>query len=363
MVSRTSRRLWRQSIWQVRGLKFGRGAIVVEEEDHVVVASVELRVSREFTGVASIRGPTYAGKLWIPRQRFQLACEVEMCRACWTSTSIWTPSVCLWEMEGHMDWDDAYDNSGHIPGAQEYVRMWAGRAAAFRNRWQATSLDLPYGERERERFDLFRPDGPERGLVVFVHGGYWMRFDKSYWSDLANGALTSGWAVAMPSYCLAPDVRIAAITRQIGQAIAVAASRVGGPVHLAGHSAGGHLVTRMICKDSPLPPEVFRRIRRVVSISGLHDLHPLMKTKLNDTLRLDLAEAASESPALLEPAEGIPVTAWVGDGERPEFIRQARLLADAWPDAEVHVDAGKHHFDVVEGLHDRNAPLCDALLA
>ena len=261
-----------------------------------------------------------------------------------------------------MDWDDAYDNSGHIAGAQEYVQLWPERAAAFRDRWHAVSLDLPYGEQERERFDLFHPDGPERGLVVFVHGGYWMRFDKSYWSDLASGALAAGWVVGMPSYSLAPEVRIVAITRQIGRAIAVAASRVRGPIRLAGHSAGGHLVTRMVCKDPPLPAEVFRRIRRVVSISGLHDLHPLMKTKLNDTLRLDVAEAAAESPALLESEEGIPVTAWVGGGERPEFIRQARLLADAWPGAEVHVDADRHHFDVVEGLHHTSSPLCSALL-
>ena len=42
-------------------------------------------------------------------------------------------------------------------------------------------LDLLYGDGERNRFDLFLPEQTPKGLVVFVHGGYWVRFDKSYW--------------------------------------------------------------------------------------------------------------------------------------------------------------------------------------
>jgi arylformamidase len=43
------------------------------------------------------------------------------------------------------------------------------------------------------------------------------------------------------------------------------------------------------------------------------------------------------------------VTAWVGGDERPEFIRQSQLLAEAWDNAKVFVDEGRHHFDVIEG--------------
>ena len=73
--------------------------------------------------------------------------------------------------------------------------------------------------------------------------------------------------------------------------VAFAAGRIAGPVRLAGHSAGGHLVTRMICRDSPLEPVLQGRLEQVVSISGLHDLRPLMKTAMNATLRLDAGEA------------------------------------------------------------------------
>ena len=64
----------------------------------------------------------------------------------------------------------------------------------------------------RNRFDLFLPEDTPKGLVVFVHGGYWVRFDKSYWSHLANGSVEHGYAVAMPSYTLCPQTRISGIT-------------------------------------------------------------------------------------------------------------------------------------------------------
>src|SRR5690606_1572309 len=107
-----------------------------------------------------------------------------------------------------------------------------------------------------------------------------------------------------PGYTLCPGIRLAGITLQVGAAIARAGAEVAGPICLAGHSAGGHLVTRMLCADAPLPEGIASRIANTVSISGVHDLRPLLRTKLNDALRLDGTQARAESPALLEPREG-----------------------------------------------------------
>ena len=96
------------------------------------------------------------------------------------------------------------------------------------------------------------PEGRPKGLVVFVHGGFWKALDKSFWSHLARGSVESGYAVAMPSYTLCPTVRISEITREIAAAVERAAAMVEGPLFLTGHSAGGHLVTRMISATSPL---------------------------------------------------------------------------------------------------------------
>ena len=58
-------------------------------------------------------------------------------------------------------------------------------------------LGLAYGAGERQRFDLFLPQGAARGLLVFVHGGYWMAFGRETWSHLAAGAVALADAVAV----------------------------------------------------------------------------------------------------------------------------------------------------------------------
>lgn len=266
------------------------------------------------------------------------------------------------------DWDDAYDNFGHIPEAASYPPRWGEQAAAFREGLSASGrarLDIAYGSEVRERLDLFMPEGTPKGLAVFVHGGYWRAFDKSMWSHFSAGALARGWAVAMPSYTLAPQARISHITRQVGAAITEVAKQVDGPVRLSGHSAGGHLVSRMICSDTPLAPDILDRIDHVISISGVHDLRPLMATKLNELLHLDLEEARDESPALLEPVNGVELTCWAGGAERPEFVRQNALLANVWTglgaDTECITTPHEHHFNVIDALADPDSELATRL--
>lgn len=267
------------------------------------------------------------------------------------------------------NWDDAYANGTYIEAAAEYPLKWERLAAEYRQQItekQRAELDVVYGESERQQFDIFRPEREPLGLVVFIHGGYWRAFDKSSWSHLATAAVSKGWAVVVPSYDLVPTVAISDITRQIGSAITKAASLIGGPIRLTGHSAGGHLVTRMVCQDSPLPPDLRQRLERVVSISGLHDLRPLLKTKMNDDFRLLDIEAVAESAALQQPIENVELVCWVGAEERPEFVRQSELLANIWIgfgiEISVHHASGQHHFDVIDGLIDPHSALSKVLL-
>ena len=264
------------------------------------------------------------------------------------------------------DWDDAFANMAHVAGSDALPAHWAGEAAAYRASGVNVEEDIAYGDAPREKLDIVWPETPPKGLAVFVHGGYWMRLCKSDWTQFAEGARARGWAVALPSYTLAPEARISEITRQISAAISVAAERVSGPVRLSGHSAGGHLVSRMICDDSPLAPDVVDRIEHVLSISGLHDLRPLLNTAMNDVLRLDMGEATAESAALHRPIGTASVTAWVGGGERPEFIRQSHLLAMMWDglgaDARPVIDSVHHHFSVIEGLKDPASAICQDFL-
>lgn len=259
--------------------------------------------------------------------------------------------------------DIDFVNVDFIPGGADFPDRWLEDGMAYREREAALGrarLNFAYGAGERQKLDVFHPAGKPEGLFVFVHGGYWLRFDRTYWAHFAEGLTARGWAVAMPSYTLAPDARIHAITREIARAVEAAATLVPGPILLAGHSAGGHLVARMGCRDVVLDPEVRARVRKIVPISPVSDLRPLLNIAMNETLNLDRDEAVAESP-VLHAAPHVPVSVWVGAEERPVFLDQAIALSEAWA-AELRVDPGRHHFDVINGLRVPDSPIVNSIL-
>lgn len=263
------------------------------------------------------------------------------------------------------DWDDAYANAAHIADGHRWPEAWIEPAAHYRANTRC-ELDIAYGGGPRQAYDLFLPDTKPMGLLVFVHGGYWIEFDKSYWSHLAQGAVDCGWAVAMPSYVLCPQASIADISGMVAAAVRHAAGKVPGPIVLTGHSAGGHLASYMVCDGSPLEFEVQQRIIHTVSISGLHDLRPLVKTQMNGRLQLTDHDAMHLSPAFRMPGPQCRLTAWVGEQERPEFLRQSELIANTWRGmgawTRCAVVPGQHHFNVIDGLCDARSPLMKAAL-
>ncbi len=243
-----------------------------------------------------------------------------------------------------MDADRAYANGAFIPGADAIAARWPVEAAAYRAALGTRALlDQPYGPGERQKFDLFLPPGTAAGLLVFLHGGYWMARNRGDWSHLAAGANARGWAVAMPSYTLAPEARIAVMTSEAAAAVLAASAMVPGPVVVAGHSAGGHLAARLACDDQTVP------VLRVVPISPVAELEPLLVTEMNATLRLDADEVASESPARLARRADVAAHVWVGGQERPAFLWQARTLSEEW-NCPWTVAPGRHHFDVIDDL-------------
>jgi acetyl esterase/lipase len=249
-----------------------------------------------------------------------------------------------------------YMNSAFIPDGDTFYSRWQAEAAAFRGQMAKRSrLNIAYGPGARQAFDLFQPEGMARGLMVFVHGGYWLACGREDYSHLAAGAVARGWACALPSYTLAPQGRIAAMTAEIGQAVRAASAMVTGPVVVTGHSAGGHLSARMGCADQQLS------VARVVPISPLADLAPLMQTEMNATLQIDAAEAETESPAHLLLRAEVKAHVWVGGQERPAFLWQARTLSEAW-NCPWTVEAGKHHFDVIDGLSNPASALMETCL-
>lgn len=259
------------------------------------------------------------------------------------------------------DLSDAYENAAHIPGAEDYPPRWEREGDAFRRAMGATGQLRELAPDGAPPCDLYLPSARPDGLLVFVHGGYWKALSPDVFAWVAQGPMARGWAVAMARYTLAPAARIAAITREVAATVEAAATAVPDvPVVASGHSAGGHLSARMGCGGVLGPAG--DRLAKVVPISPLGELEPLMQTGMNAILRIDAAEAAAESPARHPLRAGTAAEVWVGAEERPAFLEQARGLAAAW-DAPLTVLEGRHHFDVIDGLADADDPLaCAATL-
>lgn len=259
------------------------------------------------------------------------------------------------------DLDDAYANAPYIPDADSFVTRWPTEAAAYRAALgDRACLGIRHGPSERMAYDLFQPEGASTGTMIFIHGGYWLKFHRDHWSHLAAGANACGWSVAMPSYDLVPQVSIAGITQQIAQAVTHIAGNTSGPLSLTGHSAGGHLAARMLAPGM-LHGDVLARLTHVVPISPVSDLEPLIRTSMNADFRLDPAMARAESPRH-QPKPEIAVTVRVGAAERPVFVDQARWLAEAWGAAHDVVPQ-RHHFDIIDALTDPDSALVGTLTA
>ncbi len=259
-------------------------------------------------------------------------------------------------------WDAQYNNRARVPNAAEVLARWEAASVLARAE-QACQLDLAYGEDPAERLDVFGPLSGPAPILIFIHGGYWRALDKADHSFLAPALVASGAMVVVPNYSLCPAVGIADMALQLTRAVAWvhrhARSLGGDPDRMAvvGHSAGGHLSAMLLCCDwsrvaADLPAQP---LRGGLSISGLHDLAPMRRTPmLQADLRLSNADVARLSPVRF-PAPKRPLLAVVGECESEEFLRQNRVIQQAWGEAAVPVCetvAGANHFTVLHALAD-----------
>jgi arylformamidase len=268
--------------------------------------------------------------------------------------------------------DREYDNRAKVPGFARYLTRYEAASAATR-RDLPVRLDVRYGPTAGETVDLFL--APARGpapIQVFVHGGYWMRFDKADFSFVARAFQPAGAVVAVINYALIPTVDMAELVRQCRASVAWlyrnAATFGGDPdrIFVSGHSAGGHLVAMLLATDWPvfagLPADL---IKGGAGISGLYDLEPIRLCYLNDTLGLTPEEARRHSPVHFVPGSRAPLLLAVGGEEGPEYHRQTGDLAAAWRPRGVACRVmdmtGIDHFSIVTQLEEPGTELSRAI--
>ncbi|MBC7576553.1 MAG: alpha/beta hydrolase [Tardiphaga sp.] len=262
-------------------------------------------------------------------------------------------------MTSAIDLEVQYNNRARVPENPALIAGWARDAGLYREASPAWRV-IPYGSGARHTIDFFPAEnnGP---IVVFIHGGYWQALDSSFFSHLAAGLNAHGVSVAIPSYDLCPSVSVGDIIEQLRD-MPRQLARLGRPLVMSGHSAGGHLAACMLATewraiDAALPGDL---VRAVYSISGLFDLVPLVSTSVNAPLHLNELSAREVSPLFWPaPARG-SLDAVVGGEESAEYFRQSQTIVDAWGaiiPTRYHTFPGANHFTVIAGMADPKSPM------
>lgn len=232
------------------------------------------------------------------------------------------------------------------------------------------ALDLRYGEGEKQKLDVFRCGDTAAPTLVYFHGGYWQRGDKSVYSFLATPFVATGINVVVVGYDLCPAVTITRISEEAREALAYIWRNADdlrinrARITVMGHSAGGHITQMMMATDWPafgadlsahLPADL---IKAGIPVSPLSYLEPVRLTEaLNTGIRMDAAEAEAESPMTKHPPlTDAPQLVVVGGAETAEFHRQARMYIEKYATParamELYIVPGVDHFDELNVLAD-----------
>ncbi len=271
-----------------------------------------------------------------------------------------------------------YDQNGYgldILRAQDNYRpAWGERSAAFREKAHCL-LDVSYGHGNRGVLDCFPAEnGLHAPTLIFIHGGYWHKGDKSFYSYVAEPFVARGVSCIVINYDFCPNVRMADIVQQVRVAVAwiwrnADSLGVSRNLFVSGHSAGGHLSAMMMSTDwaSYDPNLPTGMLRGAIPVSGLYDLQPLVEIPLNDVLGMDADEAAAISPVKQRLVSNVAQLVVCGEAESDAFNEQSDLYVSTFetperPLARYSVP-GANHFDVMNAFADPEQVLFQKILA
>lgn len=142
----------------------------------------------------------------------------------------------------------------------------------------SVTREVPYGAHARQRLDAFRPEGArDADVVVFVHGGAFVRGDKRATPEIYDNVLywfaRQGCVGFSIEYRLAPESQYPGGATDVALAVAWARAHArshgGNPerIFLIGHSAGATHAAAYAC-DPVVRPAEGHGLAGLVLISG-----------------------------------------------------------------------------------------------
>ena len=255
------------------------------------------------------------------------------------------------------------------PGAGEYLEQ----AMAWSEEVRASSrvaLELPYGEDERQRLDIYMPeDAPANPVPVllFFHGGYWVIGHKDLLGFMAPAITPAPALLVSVGYRLAPGAKYPDQVNDCRAALRWVRQHVreygGDPerIFVGGHSAGGHLAAMITLqrdrlREFGLPED---SIKGCFPVSGVFDVTETPPERREAFLRSD-GDARDASPMYSTGGNTTPFLLEIGsddfDNLRDQHPRMLAALRSEAGYTEEMVREGHNHFQISLDHADPDSP-------
>lgn len=259
----------------------------------------------------------------------------------------------------------------------EVQSIYAPFARSANNARVAVTRDVPYGDHERHRLNVFAPAAGESAgdVIMFVHGGGFVSGDKEevaeiYYDNVGYWAANHGFTGVVINYRLAPAYPWPAGADDVADAVAWVSNSMGGSlgdprVFVLGHSAGAsHVASYLVRCDHY--HGTFPRPTGCILLSGIYDLR-LRPVNMN-YFGEDETLYEHRSPAMGLVKTGIPILIAVAEHD-PEFIQRHAMsvLAGRLDDRKslppfVQIP-GHNHFSTIMHLNSPDTSLSEKLLS
>ncbi|KAI1886460.1 hypothetical protein AGOR_G00195980 [Albula goreensis] len=237
-----------------------------------------------------------------------------------------------------------------------------------------TLLNVPYGERDSEKLDVYVPSSSslDLPLVIYLHGGYWQFLSKEESGFMAVPLIQKGVVVVAVGYETAPKGNMDLMVSQVRQSVVSVVqqySHISG-LYLCGHSAGAHLVAMVLSTDwsqYSLKPQ----IKGAFLLSGIYDLLPVLSTYMNEPLKMTEEVAERNSPSRLVPqlsqaSSNCDIVVAMAQNDSPDFRKQSeeyfKTLQSAGLKVTLEDVPDTDHFSIIERFVNEDYHLTQLLL-
>lgn len=200
--------------------------------------------------------------------------------------------------------------------------------------------DVAYGDKPRQKLDVYRPEKPggPAPVIVFFYGGGWRMGDRNDYRFVGQAFASDGYVVVTPDYRLYPDVRFPGFVEDGAAAVVWTqrniAAEGGDPnrIILIGHSAGAHLVSMLHADRRFLDDAGFRRpadgssgLAATIGMAGPYNYTP--EGRYRDILN---ATAAGRPVMPLPFVEGRepPLLLLHGESDSTVYVANTNALAE-----------------------------------